>query len=58
MKVTKISSTMKNFKRLTQMHCLYAAAGIDNSMTFTWGGREGLDSQKGQVIFPSVTRPD
>ena len=49
---------MKNFKRLTQMHCLYAAVGIDNSVTFTWGGREGFDSQKGQVIFPSVTHPD
>jgi hypothetical protein len=49
---------MKNFERLTQMHCLCAAVGKDKSMTSTWGGREGFDSQKGQVIFPSVTHPD
>jgi hypothetical protein len=34
MEVTEISSTMKNFEKLTQMHCLYAAVGKDTTMTF------------------------
>jgi len=39
MKVAEISSTMKNFERLTQMCYLYTAAGKDTSTTFIWGGR-------------------
>jgi hypothetical protein len=39
MKVIEISSTMKNFERLTQMCYLHAAGVKDTSMTFILGGR-------------------
>ena len=34
MKVTEISTTMKNVDRLTQMCCLHEAVGKDTSMIF------------------------